>query len=107
MKSLSDKEFEQKVFNSKKLVLVDFWAPWCKACVKNLPVLEKYAKDHADKFDVYKINVAKNNYIANRYQVLSLPTILVFRNKKIIRQIVGSKISSDLEKLLHISNFGG
>lgn len=76
---LEDK-FEEKVLKSDKIVLVDFFASWCGPCQSLAPVIDELADDLKDKAYIYKIDVEKNPMLANRYQVMSVPTLIIFKN---------------------------
>lgn len=78
-----------EVINSDKPVVVDFWAPWCGPCKMLGPVIEEIANDLDDKITVVKINVDENEKIAMDYKVFSIPTVMVFKNSKVIDEFVG------------------
>jgi thioredoxin 1 len=73
------------------LVLVDFWAQWCPPCHMLSPVLDEIAAELSDKLTVAKVNVDENQVIAQRYGILAMPTLTVFRNGEIISQVVGAR----------------
>ena len=98
VKELSEQEFEQKVIKSKIPVLVDFFASWCAPCLIMAPILSKITEEHKDKIKVEKVNVDKNQRLAAKYKVMSLPTILVFHQGKIVNQITGVVSEDELEK---------
>lgn len=83
--------FSDDVLRSKKPVLVDFWADWCGPCKMVAPVLEEIADAHADKLTVAKLDVEANPETARDYQVISLPTMLLFADGEQVKQIVGAK----------------
>lgn len=89
--TVTDATFADAVLLSEKPVLVDFWATWCGPCKMVAPVLEEIAGAHADKLTVAKLDVDANPSTARDYQVLSLPTMMLFRGGKPVKQIVGAK----------------
>lgn len=97
---LSDKEFKEKVLHSKQLAVVDFWAPWCGPCKIISPILEKLSKEYDSKVKIYKINIDEDQAIAAKYQVLSVPTLLFFKQGKIVKQVVGMRSASEIRKAI-------
>lgn len=89
--TVTDATFSDDVLRSKKPVLVDFWADWCGPCKMVAPVLEEIADAHADKLTVAKLDVEANPETARDYQVISLPTMLLFADGEQVKQIVGAK----------------
>ncbi|MEJ6951159.1 thioredoxin [Natronospora cellulosivora (SeqCode)] len=86
--SVSDANFEQEVLNSDKPVMVDFWAEWCGPCRMVGPVLEEIANEKED-VKVCKLNVDDNQATASDYGVMSIPTIILFENGEVKKQITG------------------
>ncbi len=97
---LSDQNFEQEVLKSDKPVLVDFWAEWCAPCRMIAPAVEAIAGDYAGRAKVGKLNVDVNQSVTSRYNIRSIPTLLVFKNGEIKEQIVGATSKDNLAKLL-------
>jgi len=89
--TVTDKSFGEDVLASDKPVLVDFWATWCGPCKMVAPVLEEIAAEHADKITVAKLDVDANPVVPRDYRILSIPTMIVFRGGKPVKQIVGAK----------------
>ncbi|HTI21044.1 thioredoxin [Kutzneria chonburiensis] len=89
--TVTDKSFDQDVLKSDKPVLVDFWATWCGPCKMVAPVLEEIAGEHADKLTVAKLDIDANPDIARKYQIMSVPTMMLFQGGEPVKQIVGAK----------------
>ncbi|WDL98761.1 thioredoxin [Alicyclobacillus sp. ALC3] len=85
---VTDKDF-QSVIQSDKPVLVDFWAAWCGPCVMMAPVLEELSEEESEHLTVAKLNVDENPRTASAYGIMSIPTMMVFKNGKPIQQLVG------------------
>ena len=82
--------FEEEVLNSDKPVLVDFWAPWCGPCRMVVPIVEEIAKEHPE-IKVAKINVDEQGELAEKFQVMSIPTLMVFKEGKVVNQSMGAR----------------
>ncbi|MCL4508874.1 MAG: thioredoxin [Chloroflexi bacterium] len=88
---VTDKEFETQVLKSDTPVLVDFWAAWCSPCRMVAPIVEEIAKDYQDTLRVFKLDVDENIDTAFKYQVQSIPTLILFKDGKPAERIVGFK----------------
>ena len=97
---LTDNQFEQEVLQSKQPVLVDFWAPWCGPCKAIASILDEISKEYNGKFKICKINIDENQAITTRFQVLSAPTLLFFKDGKVVNQLVGPRPASDIKKTM-------
>jgi thioredoxin 1 len=101
---VNEASFKQEVLDSPIPVLVDFWAEWCVPCKMIEPFVEEIAKEKVGKLKVVRINVDDNQNIAIQYGIMSIPTLLIFSNGKVVEQIVGAVpkrvIESKIEKLL-------
>lgn len=96
---LSTENFEKEVLKSEKPVLVDFYADWCGPCNVMAPVIEELAKELEGKVKVGKINVDENPDIAVEYNVMSIPTLIVFKNGKEEKRLVGLRNKEELINL--------
>ena len=85
----TDDNFDKEVLKSDKPVLVDFWAEWCGPCLMLGPVIEELAKDLGDKVKIGKLNVDQNQKTSQKYNVMSIPTVLLIKNGEIVEQFVG------------------
>jgi len=90
-KVVTDETFDTEVLQNSKPVIVDYWAEWCGPCRMVAPVLEEIASEHADKIDVVKLNIDENPTVSQRYQIMAIPTMSVFQNGQVVKQIVGAK----------------
>ncbi|MCC6894549.1 MAG: thioredoxin [Anaerolineae bacterium] len=87
---VTDATFEREVLGSKEPVLVDFWAAWCGPCRAIAPAVEKAAQTYAGRARVVKVNVDENPALAQRFQVMSIPTLMVFKNGQVVKRQVGA-----------------
>ncbi len=97
---LSANSFEQEVLQTKELVLLDFWAPWCTPCKMLAPELEEISQEYEEKVKVCKLNVEENQALAASYQILSIPTILFFKGGRTVGQLTGVRAASDIKKTI-------
>ena len=93
---VTDESFEPEVLKSEVPVLVDYWAEWCGPCRQVAPVLEAIAAEHGDKIDIVKLNVDENPEVTRRYQILNIPTLGVFQNGEVVKELVGARSKSKL-----------
>jgi thioredoxin 1 len=95
-KAVTDSTFESEVLQSTKPVLVDYWAEWCGPCRMVGPVLEEIATEYASKIDIVKLNVDDNPEVVRTYGILNIPTLTVFKDGQVVKEIVGAKPKSAL-----------
>lgn len=97
--SVNKNNFNQEVLNSDKPVLMDFWAPWCGPCRMVVPLVEEIAKERSD-IKVVKINVDKEQELAMQFGVMSIPTLVVMKNGKIVNQVTGARPKAQILAML-------
>jgi thioredoxin 1 len=90
--------FEEKVLEADKPVLVDFYADWCGPCKMMIPVLDELSAEKADELTIYKINVDENPDIARQYKVMSIPTLILFKDGQDVKTVMGAMTKKDLWK---------
>ena len=87
---ITDDNFEKEVLESNEPVLIDFWAVWCGPCRMIAPIVEEMAVEYAGKAKIGKLDVDSNPMVASKYGIRSIPTVLIFKDGKIVEQIVGA-----------------
>jgi len=97
--SVNKNNFNQEVLNSDKPVLMDFWAPWCGPCRMVVPLVEEIAKERSD-IKVVKINVDEEQELAMQFGVMSIPTLVVMKNGKIVNQVTGARPKAQILAML-------
>ncbi|MBI6547019.1 MAG: thioredoxin [Cyanobacteria bacterium NC_groundwater_1444_Ag_S-0.65um_54_12] len=95
--AVTDADFTKEVLDAEKPVLVDFWATWCGPCKMIAPILEEIAQDHGDKLKVVKVDVDQNGDTAQRYGVMSIPTLILFKDGQPLERLVGYMPKAQLE----------
>jgi thioredoxin 1 len=99
-KAVTDDTFEVEVLKSDTPVLVDFWAEWCGPCLRVAPVLEEIAKEMGDRVKIVKLDIDANPNTARDYQVLSVPTLTVFKDGQPVQSVAGARPKGDLVRLI-------
>jgi thioredoxin 1 len=92
--------FQKNVLDAQKPVLIDFWAPWCGPCRAVAPIVEELAKEYNGKAEFAKVNVDESPILASQYGVMSIPTIIVFKDGKPVEQVIGYKPKNELKKVI-------
>lgn len=100
VKHVSDADFESAVLKSALPVLVDFWAPWCGPCLMLAPTIDELAKTYAGKVTIAKMNTDENPVTPGTYDIMSIPTLLLFKGGELVERSVGLKPKSALTALI-------
>ena len=89
--NINKNNFQNEIMDSEKTVLLDFWAPWCAPCRMVVPIVEEIASERRD-IKVGKINVDEEPELANKFSIISIPTLVVMKNGKIVQQVSGADL---------------
>lgn len=98
---VNDATFQKEVLESELPVLVDFWAEWCMPCRALAPVIAQLAEEYKGRLKVYKLNIDTNPKTASAYQIMSIPTLIIFKNGQEIEEVVGNVPKDFLEKKIN------
>lgn len=97
---LTKDNFEQEVVNSDKPVLVDFWAQWCGPCRAVAPIMDELAQEFNGKVKVAKVNVDEQGEIAAKFRIMSIPTIMMYKNGEMVEKIIGARSKNEFAQLI-------
>lgn len=100
--TITKENFKSVVLQSKEPVLVDFWAAWCRPCQMLGPIIESLSTEVEGQAVIGKVNVDEQPELANEFRIMSIPTMLVFKNGKVVNQAIGVRSKEELKKLLGI-----
>ena len=102
---VTDQNFDSEILKSDKPVLVDLWAPWCGPCRMQDPIVEEVANELDGKVKVGKLNVDENPSIAQKYMIMSIPTLMIFKSGTVVKQFIGVQsketLLGELNKLIN------
>ncbi len=98
--TVDDSTFDQTVLQSDRPVLVDFWAPWCRPCLMVAPILDELAKEYDSRVSIARMDVDQNPKTAAKYSIMSIPTLLLFKEGKPVSHIVGFRPKEELKRNL-------
>jgi thioredoxin 1 len=101
--AVTETSFDQEVLQSDKPVLVDFWAEWCGPCHAVSPILDKIAEERADELKLVKVNIDENQGLAQRYGVMSIPMMVLFKDGEPAAQTIGAQPKGALERALGLA----
>tara|TARA_B100000530_G_scaffold256607_1_gene170110 strand:+ start:103 stop:423 length:321 start_codon:yes stop_codon:yes gene_type:complete len=96
--NVEDKNFKEKVLEAEKPVLCDFWAEWCGPCKQISPILSELAEDYKEKILIAKVNIDENPEVPSNYGIMSIPTLILFKNGKSVSSQIGLVEKSSLSK---------
>ncbi|HPF30427.1 MAG TPA: thioredoxin [Lachnospiraceae bacterium] len=97
---ITRENFENEVMKSNIPVLIDFWAPWCRPCRMMGPIIEQLADEYEGKAKVGKVNVDEESELSQAFGVMSIPTIVLVKDGKVVKQVVGARPKADVEAML-------
>lgn len=100
MMTFTDSDFEQEVLKSERLALVDFWADWCTPCHMLAPTLDELTKEYENKVKIGKMNVDENAEIPPAYNIMSIPTVILFKEGKPVKTFVGVQSKEEFKKAI-------
>ncbi len=98
--TFTDQNFEQEVLQSDQPVLVDFWAVWCQPCKIVDPIIHELSHDYEGKIKVGKLNVDENQQVSMNYNVMSIPTIMIFKGGQPIKSVVGAQSKENFKRAI-------
>jgi len=101
---LTDDNFEKETLNNKGIMLVDFWATWCPPCRMLGPIIEEVAKETGDKYKIGKVDVDQANETASKHSIMSVPTMIIFKDGQEVDRLVGARPKEEIIETLEKYN---
>jgi len=103
--ALTEEDFDEHLKHARQPILVDFWASWCGPCKMIGPLLEELATELEGRASIVKVNVEDNGNLANRFGISSIPTLILFKNGKVVDQLIGAAPKQQIRRMLeqHLS----
>lgn len=98
--NLNSSNFNEETTNTDKIVLIDFFATWCGPCKMLSPIITEIANEYSDNVKVCKVNVDENQELAQKYNIMSIPTLIFLKNGKIVKSTVGFHTKAELDNLI-------
>lgn len=98
--NITNDTFQEVVLNSEKPVVVDFWASWCGPCRMVAPIMEELANDYDGKVQIAKVNVDDQGELAAQFRIMSIPTVLIFKNGQMVEKVVGARAKGEFVELI-------
>lgn len=98
VKTLTDESFDREIADATTPMIVDFWAPWCGPCRMVGPVIEQIAAEHDGKVTVGKVNVDENPATASKFGIMSIPTVILFKDGEAAKKVIGARPKADFER---------
>lgn len=100
VKEIKDSDFEQEVIKNSNVSVVDFWAAWCGPCKMLSPVIDEVSEELSGKANFFKVNVDENPIISNTFRIASIPTVMVFKDGKVVDTMVGFRPKQQVKSLI-------
>ncbi len=100
LKVATDKDFNEKILKNDKVVLVDFYAYWCGPCMMQVPILEELSNSRGIEYDIFKVNVDEAKDIVNRYNINTIPALIVFKNGKLQKKNIGFMNINEISNMM-------